>query len=697
MLRTEHPYEFRKRIDRVHAPFSAGESPRRGEVVVNGSWAISCPGNPSETILMLADDLVDYFRTAAKISLPVIIGGNRGIVLRLDSKIRKKGQFRIAVTEDRIVLSAADARGLRRAGVRLEDRMNLRGGPFLSPGTETRTKLISPRIVHSGWGMELFPDSQLNAVLHAGFDAIAVFTTGFDRTNVGVLDFRDLIDRAAKYDIDFYFYSYLPSYKHPDDPDAEAFFESVYTRLFERYPGAAGIMLVGESTEFPSKDPATTGKTYTQSITDGIPDVKPSPGWWPCKDYPRWLKRVRDAVRKADPEAKIVFNTYNWGYTPLALRREFLRSVPEGITIQVTYDIFSEHRIFGLRECVMDYSVVAKDPGYYFDSECKAAAEFHLPLLATANTAGTTWDFGDVPYVPVPQRWIHRFKKLDHYRRHCHLDAFYDCHHYGWWPSVITELGKAFFTSPQEDPDAVLNGIAHRMAGGGASQLLAAWQCWSDAFDYLPAENEDQYGPQRVGPSYPLIFQPNISRTMADKRIAFPTQEGAHFGNKIILTFYQPYENISQPPASIRYPHELRALRRFLSLWDKGLACYAKAIDAAPADRREALEREYNLGRFIRCAATTTLHTKRWWVLNRDLQCCSTAAAARKKLAELESLLEQEKANAESAIPLVEADSRLGWEPSMEYVCDRWHIEWKLRQLESCRREMTDYAKMLQL
>ena len=58
-------------------------------------------------------------------------------------------------------------------------------------------------------------------------------------------------------------------------------------------------------------------------------------------------------------------------------------------------------------------------------------------------------------------------------------------------------------------------------------------------------------------------------------------------------------------------------------------------------------------------------------------------------------LLDREKANAVSAIPLVEADSRLGWEPSMEYVCDRWRLEWKLRQLESCRREMADYAEML--
>ena len=45
----------------------------------------------------------------------------------------------------------------------------------------------------------------------------------------------------------------------------------------------------------------------------------------------------------------------------------------------------------------------------------------------------------------------------------------------------------------------------------------------------------------------------------------------------------------------------------------------------------------------------------------------------------------------------MEADSRLGWEPSMEYVGDKWHIEWKIRQVESALREINSYRKMLHL
>ena len=38
--------------------------------------------------------------------------------------------------------------------------------------------------------------------------------------------------------------------------------------------------------------------------------------------------------------------------------------------------------------------------------------------------------------------------------------------------------------------------------------------------------------------------------------------------------------------------------------------------------------------------------------------------------------------NARNTIPFVDEDSRLGFEPSMEYMCDREHIEWKIALTE---------------
>ena len=700
MLQKERNYDFRNRIDVVHLPGlnDSEVACQSNEVAIDSSWRIVVPAGADEAVKETGRDLADYFASSMGIYVHVEPAESKKIVLVLDEKLDlPKGAFELDVTADTVTISAAGTGGIRRGGVYIEDQMSLRGAPILPLGKIRREKLISPRIVHSGWGIELFPDSHLNAIMHAGFDAIAVFCKGPNRTNVGTLDFNDLVTRAAKYDVEVYLYAYLPSFKHPDDEDAVEFFENVYTRLLEQHSGVAGVMLVGESAEFPSKDPDTTGKHHSKSMVDGIPDTRPAPGWWPCTDYPAFLTRVRDAVRKAIPDARIIFNTYNWGWTELEVRERFLKNLPEGITVQVTYDIFSKLEVFGQMRRVMDYSISAAKPGYYFASECQAAAKYNIPLLSTANTAGATWDIGVIPYVPVPQRWIIRFKELDRFRRECNLSAFYDCHHYGWYPSVITELGKAYFNSPQCDLDAELARIAERRVGAGAEKLLAAWQNWSDAFTYLPATNEDQYGPLRVGAAYPLIFQPNITRTMSKKEIDFPADPNAHFGGRIVKTLYQPYENINQLPAALRYPNELKGMIEFLRLWDAGIELYKEAIKTAKDAYKEILERELNLGYFVRASLQSCYNVKKWYCLNRDLQNITTAEQGLAILDQIEALAQEEIANAKQAMQYVAVDSRLGWEPSMEYVGDEWHLDWKIRQVNSALLEVADYRKIMTL
>ena len=50
--------------------------------------------------------------------------------------------------------------------------------------------------------------------------------------------------------------------------------------------GLKSIVMVGESVEFPSKDPNTTGRLRLDKPEDGLPSGKPSPGWWPVLIIP---------------------------------------------------------------------------------------------------------------------------------------------------------------------------------------------------------------------------------------------------------------------------------------------------------------------------------------------------------------------------------------------------------------------------
>ena len=307
------------------------------------------------------------------------------------------------------------------------------------------------------------------------------------------------------------------------------------------------------------------------------------------------------------------------------------------------------------------------------------------------NTAGIGWDFGTVPWVPTPQRWLERDRKLRRAAEKMTVSEHYATHHYGWWASPAADLGKwSSWEDFEPDYAELLRKIAVRDYGQtSADHVLNAWEYWSRAMDHYIASNEDQYGPWRVGPAYPFIFQPNITRTLMGKEIKFPTAPHAHFGSAIVKTLYQPYENENQAPAFLRYPAELRSLERMLDAWEKGLFEAEQAAVTPEGERLAAL------GKFIRNSIRTTIHIKQWWLLNMKLQLSDSEENALNTLAEIEKLARAEIANAEDTIPVVECDSRLGWEPSMEYVCDRRHLEWKIRQVNSALAEIEQYRNII--
>ena len=56
------------------------------------------------------------------------------------------------------------------------------------------------------------------------------------------------------------------------------------------------------------------------------------------------------------------------------------------------------------------------------------------------------------------------------------------------------------------------------------------------------------------------------------------------------------------------------------------------------------------------------------------------------------AILKNEQQNARDTIPLVEFDSILGFEPSMEYVTDRKRLEWKIAQVDEEIAMLCDIA-----
>lgn len=708
----EWNYEFRKRLEIVHKPDRRQEKIvlQPDELLIEDGWAILISTRAAQLIVNVAKDLQDYLFTSMRVSVLVkrsedlandALHAENVIILAAKQELTDCGaelsvprSYRYICTEKRVIICGCDERGVGQGSYYLEDLMNLREAPALKFCDVVREPLFSPRMVHSGFGLDQYPDQYLNAIAHAGMDAILVFAKGVNETPAGFLDFNYLIHRAKNYGLDVYLYSYLKSEKHPDDPGAEEYYDSTYGALFKACPEAKGVILVGESCEFPSKDPNTTQKLRKDLPKDGLPSTKPSPGWWPCYDYPQFLNLLKKTIHKYSPQAEIVFWTYNWGWAPEEARLELIRNLPEDITLLVTFEMFQQLKRNGVTNYCADYTISFVGPGDYFASEAKEAKKRNIRLYTMSNTGGLTWDFGVIPYIPVPYQWAKRHEALKKAKEEWGLTGLMESHHYGWWPSVVSELAKWNFWRPSPEPEQVLEDIAKRDFGEGASFVLEAWRCWSEAINhYIPTE-EDQYGPFRVGPSYPLLFW----QQSFVPSVNLPAAKYAHSGNRIVLPNYYPHEHVLQSPGASRLSVEIKSLHKFLELWGKGLEALERGLEHILVAKMEDAVRMLNLGKFICNSVRTAINTKEWWSLKRQLQVEPDVKKASMLLDEMVAIAEAEIENAKATIPLVEADSRLGWEPSMEYMTDKEHLLWKIEQVRRViDEEIPKYRGILEL
>ena len=691
MLYKESQYDFRKKLLEIHKKDIRDFSliPSYDDFILEDGICIVIDKDASDVILTAARDFIDYLFTSQNVSArlmrgtasdgEIYISTKENLTIELGASASYKG-FCVDVS-DKIIVCGFDDRGAAQGLYYLEDEMNLRRAPFLKKGVTRRHPLFSPRMVHSGYGLDDYPDAYLNAVAHSGRDAILVFVKGVNLTPYGYLDFNNLIYRAKKYGIDVYAYSYLHVYTHPDAPGSDADYESTYGELFKNCPGIRGVVLVGESVRFASRDPNVCDISDSPMLgeTNYNPEEKPDPGWWPCNDYPKWLEKVRDVSRKYNPDADIVFWTYNWAWAPKESRLALINALPTDISLLVTFEMAQQYQLDGITERCSDYTLSFEGPGTYFLSEAEVASKRGIRLYSMTNTGGLTWDLGTVPYLPMPYQWMNRYDKILESHKKYALCGLMESHHYGFTPSFIGDLSNLALSSTEKTSKELLGDILSKYFGKENSTLVdRALKSWSEAIRHFVPTQDDQYGPLRVGPVYPLL----LKRT---PEFSPPTAEYAMFGNKIIVPNYG--DNDHSDVRHLKNSIELCILPELHS-FERALQFLISGLDLLYSvnSRNDELERLINLGEYIKHTIISTINVKKWYIEKNKLFSVCNADTAFDAIDRLSDILSDEYNNVKETIPFVEKDSRLGWEPSMEYIGHKETLEWKLSQLDYVRK-----------
>lgn len=670
----ERNYQFRERMLEVHKPgrrMSYAQL-QKGQIEIDDGWTVYIPHLEDRVLYNAAKDLTDYFTVSMELSLRLQVGGTpaeNAIIYQIDPTM-ERNQYRIAVQENRVILSGNSDRAAAQAGYHLEDLMNFAEGPYLDLQDTLKAPLYDTRMAHSGYGLDLYPDQHLSALAHAGFTAILLFVKGYNQTAHCYQDFNDIIYRAAGYGLDVYMYSYLKNDVYPEGEEGKVFYDHLYGDIFRQCPGFKGVILVGESCEFRSRDDRTTQMMRLENILpNGEKKIKdkPNPGWWPCWDYPLLLTMIRDAIHKVKPEAELVLWSYNWGRQPEEPRLELIRNLPENVTLEVTFEMYELLEREGVLDRIADYSLYFEGPGKYFISEAEEAKKLGLRLYSMTNTGGATWDFGVIPYVPAPGQWLRRHQAMRKYHDTCGLVGLMESHHFGVYPSFITDLAKWMYHSPDTPESDILHRLAVRyFSPETADRVLTAWQNFDEGIRHTVTNGNDQYGPYRIGPGYPLLME---------KKYVLPSEPWAMFGGNTICRPNYSYL-VNTDDAYQRILHEIHYAEIARKHYDQGAQILEDLIPEIPLSKQEDARRLAALGRFMARCVETTLHTKQWRLAREE-----------KDYARLVAIAEAEIRNAEATLPLVAFDSRLGWEPSMEYMCDPAHIKWKIATTQQVLEE----------
>lgn len=688
-MKIEKAYDFRKKLVTVHEKNvrDFDRLPKADQLEICDGVVIEIGNIDNIVIETAAKDFLDFLSVSMNLSARISrkgLAAGKGIIrlaLAKDENVALKEAegykgFFINVTEG-IEIFGYDDRGVAAALYYLEDLMCFAKAPFIKRGEIRKKPAMAPLMVHSGYGMEEWPEDYLNRIAHEGRDAILVFTTDINHTRVGYLDFNALIERAAKYGIDVYAYSFFFLSKvHPDDEDAEAYYDRYYGELFRQCPGLRGITMVGEVVEVRSRDPHAS-KWLSSDPVPEIPDGKPWPGWYPCEDVASLMRVVKNVVRRVKADADIVLWSYNWGFQPEEARINLINKLPEDITFEATFEMFDNKKVGDVTLAVSDYSLSYAGPGPYFTSEAIAAKKRGIRFYAMTQAAGVTWDFGMVPYEPMPYQWMRRYENMRMAITEWDLCGSMDTHHHGFTPSIITKFSKHAFLMPFEPLDQILDTIlAAEYGEENLEKAREAFGYWSEAITHYTPSEGDFCGASRVGPAYPFCLYHQSKPAKKPEAV---------FGSLVVSTRYSTGMEhaafVSAPPRenmlNLRIHTEIEELTKMRELMDKGVAVF-ESIE----NKNEKLLSMINLGKFIANCVTTNIHAKEWHILKCKLNAEFTKEGLHKIIDDMVALLKIESENAKNTIPLVEADSRLGWEPTMLYLGDREHLEWKIRQVE---------------
>ena len=492
-----------------------------------------------------------------------------------------------------------------------------------------------------------------------------------------IANLNKLIARAAKYGIKVYLYmneprAQVPSFFEKDGrmalrgvpqrdgtsyamctscPEVRRWMRDALEQVFRQTPGLGGIFTITASenlTNCPSRgDHAKCPRCAKRSRAEIVAEVN---------------NTLIEGMRRGNPNAEAV--VWDWAW-PDDAEPEIIRLLDKRNCRLMS---ISERHVptcrGGVPSKTGEYSISVVGPGV------RATNFWHQARVAGLKTAakvqaGATWEFATIPYLPTMDLVARHAFNLAHED----VDGVMLSWSLGCCPSPNLTAYRDI-TRATKSPGEFLDALANRLYGAAAAPIARkAWTAFSEGFVEYPFSVGTVYcGPHHWGPANPLYLEPTGYRA---------TMVGI------------PYDALRQWRSI--YPENVyvEQMSKVAEGFGRGCDVFESMVAACPPELRDNARRE--AGQF----RTAYLHFKSSadqtrFVMARDRRLKATSADER-GLAEKEmrEIAARELATAKALLPLVLADSRIGYECSNHY----FYIPQDVREKILCCRAILEKLK----
>jgi hypothetical protein len=492
------------------------------------------------------------------------------------------------------------------------------------------------------------------------------------------------------------------------EPSVREFIEESCYNLFKKTPGLGGAFSITAS-EFVTHCFSHYSYTHLQQETSVIRNYARSPIWqpkhwqqnyidtiyklhhlldesWTC---PRCIRRnpsdvvaelitvINRGIKAASPEADVIAWSWAWGIVEPHPQTRLISRLPKDVILMTDWETGGDGQknVAGRKYPVDEYSLSYIGPCNRFLRHVSIAKRRGMKVMAKLQLAATH-ELASVPYIPVPFNLAEKMSGLRKYK----VDGFLGCWNIGGELSPMTRLaGKMSLSPPLSQLQALRETAAEEFGEDVADDVIKAWKLFSDGWKEYPMSCAFTWNsPINYAPAFYFPLEvPDKPSLCTASHTPLPRDEEGHLN---VTSYYLP--NWTTPFGVKRTE---KALTLLLDKWGLGLVIMGNVSKQYPANSNLLIE--HNLACHIALSVKSTINILRFYTLLPQLK--AAEENRRETIDALKAILKDEIEIARQDMPLLKADSRLGYHPeahSRHFTCK--DLKYKIEYIRESLRKL---------